>query len=101
MHGAPPLLELGLGHVVETPGLGLEPLVDLGLRGNVLVDFPRLVLQVENDATAPPLVKLVGVNVSAKDLYAFLLVRLEEGCPSEADEHGVREDGLHRLVQIT
>ena len=42
------LLELAQRHVVEALGLGLKPLVDLGLRRDVLVDVPRLVAQIQH-----------------------------------------------------
>ena len=70
LHRAPALLELGLGDVGQALRLELEPLIDLGLRGDVLVDVARLVAQVEHDAVAHRLVVLVGVDVRAEDLDA-------------------------------
>ena len=70
LHRAPALLELGLGEVGQPLGLGLEPLVDLLLRGDALVDVARLVAQVEHHAVPHGLVELVGVDVAAEDLDA-------------------------------
>ena len=90
LHRAPALLELRLGQVVQPLGLGLEPLVDLRLRGDVLVDVPRLVAQVEHHAVPHRLVELVGVDVAAEDLDALLLVGLQQRRAGEADEHRIR-----------
>ena len=100
LHRAPALLELRLGQIGQALGLGLEPLVDLRLRGDALVDVARLVAQVEHHAVLHRLVELVGVDVAAKDLDALLLVGLQQRRAGEADEHGVRQDRLHRLVQL-
>jgi hypothetical protein len=88
-HGPPLLLELVLGQIGEALGLGLEPLVDLGLVGQGLVDVPRLVAQVQHHALSHCLVELVGVDVGAEDLDAGLLVRLQQGRAGEADEERV------------
>ena len=90
LHRAPALLELGLGQIGQSLGLGLEPLVDLRLRGDVLVDVARLVAQIEHHAVLHRLVELVGVDVAAEDLDALLLVGLQQRRAGEADEHGVR-----------
>lgn len=79
--------------------MGLEPVVDLALRGDALVDVARLVAQVEHHAVTHRLVELVGVDVAAEDLDAALLVALEQGRAGEADEDRVGQDGLHRVVQ--
>ena len=76
LHRAPALLELRLGQIGQPLGLGLEPLVDLRLGGDVLVDVPRLVAQVEHHPVLHRLVELVGVDVAAEDLDAPLLVGL-------------------------
>ena len=41
------------------------------------------------------------MDVAAENLNAFLFVRLQERRAGEADEHGARQDRLHRLVQLT
>ena len=69
-HRAPASAELSLSQVAEPLGLEIEPLVDLGLRGQMLVDVPRLVTQVQNDPVAYRLVVLVGVDVGTEGLYA-------------------------------
>ena len=100
LHRAPALLELRLGQIGQALGLGLEPLVDLRLRGDALVDVPRLVAQIQHHPVLHRLVELVGVDVAAEDLDALLLVRLQQRRAGEADEHRARQDGLHRLVQL-
>ena len=100
LHGAPLLLELGLGQVVQSLGLGVEPIVDLLLRGDGLVDVPRLVAQIQHHALAHRLVELVGVDVAAEHLDAFLLVRLEQRRAGEADEQRIGQQRLHGLVQF-
>ena len=40
------------------------------------------------------------MDVAAEDLDALLLVGLQQRRAGEADEHRVRQDGLHRLVQL-
>jgi len=99
-HRAPALLELGLGEVGEAAGLGFEPLVDFGLRRNLLIDVARLVAQVEDDPIAHGLVEFVGVDVGAEDLDAPLLVRAQERRAGEPDEHGIGQDRLHRVVEV-
>src|SRR5690242_15292061 len=39
------------------------------------------------------------MNVGAKDFNALLLVRLEQGCASEPNEHGVRQNRFHGRMQ--
>ena len=98
LHGAPLLLELGAGKVRQPLSFGFEPLIHLLRRGEVLVDVAGLVAQVQHDAVPHGLVELVGVDVAAEDLEALLLVGLEQRRAGEADEHGPRQDRLHRLV---
>jgi hypothetical protein len=81
LHGAPALLELGLGEGGEPLGLGLEPLIDLGRRGDALVDVARLVAQVEDHAVLHGLVELVGVDVAPKISMLFFLSALRSGVP--------------------
>ena len=100
LHRAPALLELRPGQVGQALGLDLEPLVDLGLRRDVLVDVAGLVAQIQHHAVLHRLVEFVGVDVRPKDLDALLLVLLQERRAGEADEHRPRQDGLHRLVQL-
>ena len=66
----------------------------------LLVDVARLVAQIEHHAVLDRLVELVGVDVAAEDLDARLLVGLQQRRAGEADEHRVRQDRLHRLVQL-
>ncbi|MCY1298899.1 hypothetical protein D9M70_484080 [compost metagenome] len=101
LHGSPALLELGLGQIVQALGLGLEPLIDLLLRGDVLVDVAGLVAQVEHHAIGHRLIELVGVDVAAKHLDALLLVGLEQWRACEADKCRVGQDHLHGFVQFT
>ena len=89
-HGAPPLPELCLGQITQSLGLRVEPLVDLGLRGDVLVDVARLVAQVQDHSVVNSLVVLVGVDVRAEDLDAALLVGSEERRSGEPDQGGRR-----------
>ena len=100
LHGAPALFELGQGVVGETTGLGLEPLIDLGLRGDALVDVAGFVAQVEDDTVAHSFVVFVGVDVGAEDFDAGAFVALEQGRAGEADEGGVGQQRLHGLVQL-
>ena len=100
MHRAPALLQLGFGQIVQPLGLHLEPLIDLGLRGHVLVDIARLIAQVEHDAVCHRLIEFIGVDVGAEHFEAGLLVGLQQRRAGEADEHRVWQDRLHRLVQI-
>ena len=68
-------LSCALAGSVKPFVFGLEPLVDLLLRRDVLVDVPRLVAQIQHDLVLHRLVELVGVDVAAEDLDALLLVR--------------------------
>ena len=77
-HRAPALLELGLRHVGQPSGLELEPLIDPGLRRDVLVDVARLVAQVQHHAVAHRFVILVGVDVRPEGFDAPPLVVLEQ-----------------------
>ena len=101
MHRAPALLELGLGHIGQPTGLDVEPLIDLGLRGDVLVNVARLVAQVQHHAVFHRLVVLVGVDVRPEGFDTLLLVALEQRRPSEANHHGPRQQFLHCLVELT
>jgi len=67
----------------------------------MLVDVPGFVAQVEDDLVPDGFVEFVGVDVASEDLDALLFVGLEQRRAGEADEHGMRDDGLHRLVQLT
>lgn len=100
LHGAPLLLELGLGEVGEALGLGLEPLVDLVLGSEALVDVAGFVAQVQHHLLAHGLVEAVGVDVAPEHLDAFPLVGLEQRGAGEADEQGVGQQRLHGLVQV-
>ena len=100
LHRAPALLQLGAGQVGHALGLGLEPLVDLLRRGQVLVDVARLVAQVEDDAVLDGLVELVGVDEAAEGLDARGLVGLEQRRAGEADEHRPGQELLHRVVHL-
>ncbi len=95
------MLQLCLGQVGQPFGFDLEPLVNLGLRHDVLVYVPRLVAQIQHHAIRHRLVKFVGVDVAAKDFDALFLVGFQQRCAGEADEHRVRQNRLHRLMQIT
>ena len=86
--------------VVEALRLGLEPLVDLLLRAELLRDVARLVHQIEDRAVLHGLAELIGVDVPAEHLEARLTVLLEQRCPREADEDGTGQEDLHRLVQL-
>ena len=99
-HGAPLLPELRPGQVAEPLGLEIEPLIDLRLRRDVLVDVTRLVAQVQNHLVVHRLIVLVGVDVRAEDLDTALLVGPEERGSRKADERGSGEDGLHGLVEL-
>ena len=100
LHRAPALLELGPGQVGHALGLGVEPLVDLRGRGQVLVDVAGLVAQVEHDAVFDGLVELVGVDEAAERLDAGGLVGLEQRRAGEADEHRARQELLHGVVHL-
>ncbi len=100
LHGSPLLLELRAGQVIQPLGLGLEPLVDLVAVGQRLVDVARLIAQIQHHALAHGLIEFVGVDVAAKDLDAFLLVRLQQRRAGEADKERIRQQRLHRLVQV-
>ena len=89
-----------LGQVGHALGLGVEPLVDLRGRGQVLVDVAGLVAQVEHDAVVDGFVELVGVDEAAERLDARCLVRLEQRRAGEADEHRARQQLLHGLVHL-
>ena len=61
-------------NIVQSLGLGREPLVDLRLGGDVLVNVPRFVAQIQHYAVLHRLIELVGVDVAAEDLDALLLI---------------------------
>ena len=100
LHRAPALLELGAGQVGHALGLGLEPLVDLGGRGQMLVDVAGFVPQVEHHAVLDGLVELVGVDEAAERLEAGGLVGLEQRRAGEADEHRAGQQLLHGVVHL-
>ena len=52
LHRPPALLQLGLGEVGQALGLRLEPLVDLVLGGQLLIDVAGLVAKIEDHAVA-------------------------------------------------
>ena len=81
--------------------LAFEPLVNLVLRRDSLINVTRLVTQIEHHSVAYGLVVLVGVDIWTERLDAALLVVLEERCPSETDQHGVRQQGLHGTVKFS
>ena len=100
-HRAPALLELRLGKIGQPLRLGLEPLIDLGLRGDALIDVPGFIAQVEHHLVLHRLVESVSVDVAPENLDAPLLVSLEERSTRKADEHGAGKDSLHRVVQVS
>src|SRR5450755_899136 len=98
LHGAPAFLEFGTGQIGHAIGLGLEPLVHLGGRGQALIDVAGFVAQVEHHAVIHGLVELVGVDETAERCQAGFFVRLEQGRASEPDEHRAGEQLLHGPV---
>ena len=100
-HRGPPLSQLVLCEIGQSLSLAFEPLVDLVLRRDSLINVTRLVTQIEHHSVAYGLVVLVGVDIWTERLDAALLVVLEEGCPGEADQHGVRQQGLHGAVKFS
>ena len=68
--------------------------------GQGLVYVARLIAQVEHHALAHGLVKLVRMDVAAKHLDAFLLVRFEQRRAGKADEHRAWQQRRHGLVQV-
>ena len=99
-HRAPSLLELGFRKVCQASGLGLEPLVDLRLGREFLIDVARLVAQIEHDTVAHRLVVLVRVDVRPEYLDAARLVGLEQRGPGEADQRRFRQQRLHGLMEL-
>ena len=99
-HRAPALFELGFGEIGQGRGLGLEPLVDLGLGSELLVDVPGFVAQVEHDFVAHRLVVFVGMDVRPENLDAAGLVGFEQGSAGEADQRCFGQQRLHRPVQL-
>ena len=100
LHGAPALFELRLGQVCQALRLDLEPLVDLLLRRDILIDVTCFVAQVQHHAIAHGLIVLVGVDVRPEDLDALLLILLEQRRAGETNQHRPRQQRLHRLVQF-
>ena len=99
-HRAPALLELGLRDVAQPPGLRLEPPIDPVFGSEALIDVARLVAQIQHHAVAHRFVVLVGMDVGTEELDAALLVVLEQRRPGESDQHRIRQQLLHRLVQL-
>ena len=100
LHRAPALLELSLGDIGQPLGLALEPLVNPGLRGDVLVNIPRLVAQIEHYAVAGRLIVFVGVYIRSEYLDASALVGLEQRGSGETDQRRLGQECLHCLVQL-
>ena len=80
--------------------LGLEPGVNLLRRAQFLRNVARFIDEIEHHLVLDRLAELVGVDVAAEDFEAGLLVLLQERRAGEADEHGARQQRLHRLVQL-
>ena len=94
------MFQLRLGKIVKAFGISLEPLVDLVRRSDVLIDIAGFVAQVEHHPVLDRLIEAVSVDVRAEHLKASCFVVLEQWGACEADEHGVGQDRLHRLVQF-
>ena len=71
------MLQLCFGEIGEAPGLGFKPLVDLRLGSDALVNVARLLAQIKHHTVPHSFVKLIGMDVSAKDLDAPLFVSLQ------------------------
>ena len=100
LQGAPMIFQLGLLPVVQSPGLGLKPGVDLLRRAEPLVDIPRLVDQVQYHPVCHALTEFVGVNVAAEDFPAGSAVLRQQRGAGEADEHRAGQQRLHHPVQL-
>ena len=100
LHRAPSLFQLVLLPVVQPPGLGLEPGVDLVVRAKVLVDVPRLIDQVEHYLVLDALAELVGVDVAAEHFQTGPRVLLEQRRTGETDKNGIRHHRLHHAMQL-
>jgi len=78
----------------------VEPTIDLVLRGDVLVDVPRFVAQIQHDTVAHGFVVLVGVDVRAEGLDARLLVALQQRRSGETDQHRLGKHLPHGAVEF-
>ena len=100
LHRAPLILQLVLLPVVQPPGLGVEPGVDLVFGAKALVDVPRLIDQVEHDLVLDALAELVGVDVAAEYFQTGPRVPLEQRRAGETDKCGIRHHRLHHAMQL-
>src|SRR5699024_1760205 len=90
LHRAPLLFQPSLRQIREVASLRLEPLVHRSRALQLLLDLPRLILEVEDNSVANALVELVGVDERSECLDARLLVTLEQWRTGEADKHRSR-----------
>ena len=100
LHRRPALAQHRLLEVVQTFGLLLKPFVDGASRREPLRYVAGLVLEIENDLVGHALVKLIGVDVGAKDVLRRLLVFAQERRAGEADEDRVLQPALHLFVHV-
>ena len=96
----PVSLQLCLCSGRKTDGLGIEPGIDSGLRGNILRDISGFIAQIQHDTVPDTFVEFVGMDVAAEGFQTGLLVLFQKRCAGEADENGIGKDGFHGLVEF-
>ena len=85
---------------VSPLSLEFEPLVDLCLGGDALVDVTRFIAKVEHDAILHGLVVLVRMDVRTEGFDRAPLVTLEERRTGEADQCCTWQECLHGVVHL-
>ena len=84
----------------QAPRFLLKPQIDFILAGQILVNIPRFIAQVENYAVSHTLIKFIGVDVCAEGFNAGLLVSLQQRSPGKANQDSVRHQHLYRLMKF-
>ena len=96
----PGCLQLVLRGLGQPRGFRLEPLVDLGFAGQILINVTRFVAQVKHHTVSHAFVELVGVDVGAEDFQRGLLILLQQGRTSESDQGCSRHELADSFVEL-
>ena len=100
LHRCPALADLRFCQIGKVGGFQIKPFIKFFRRTEILPNIPRLIAQIQYHAVLHRLVKGIGVDISTEHFHRFLFVCFQQRRAGKADKQGVRQDFLHRRVQL-
>jgi len=76
-HLCPTLFQRSTGYRTQTLGFRVKPLINFLSFAQVLFYISGLITQIKNNLILYRFIKLIAMNIRAKSLYRFLLIRME------------------------